>query len=69
MAYSLVPGEISFPVKTSFGYHLIRLLDKQGEKIFTQHIRNTIFTKQYLHITIYKKYLRNNDVSNVFNQY
>ena len=31
-------GEISDPVKSNFGYHLIRLLNKQGEKISTQHI-------------------------------
>jgi len=38
VAYSLLPGEISSPVKTPFGYHIVRLIDKQGEKISTQHI-------------------------------
>ena len=41
-AYSLKPGDISEPVKTSFGYHLIRLLERQGEKILTQHILRTV---------------------------
>ena len=38
VAYSLLPGEIGGPIKTPFGYHIIRLIDKQGEKISTQHI-------------------------------
>ena len=37
-AYSLSENEIGGPVKTRFGYHLIKLLDKKGEKIKTQHI-------------------------------
>ena len=41
-AYSLKPGNISVPIKSDFGYHLIRLIDKQGEKISTQHILRTI---------------------------
>lgn len=28
-AFSLTPGEISMPVKTKFGYHLIKLIDKR----------------------------------------
>jgi len=37
-AYSLVENEIGGPVKTRFGYHLIKLLEKKGEKIKSQHI-------------------------------
>ncbi len=38
IAYSLNKNEISDPVKTSFGYHLIKLIDRVGEKITTQHL-------------------------------
>lgn len=31
MAFSMKPGQISQPVKTSFGYHIIYLLDKEKE--------------------------------------
>ena len=37
-AFALIPGEISVPIRTQFGYHLIRLLHKKGEKISSQHI-------------------------------
>tara|TARA_X000001036_G_scaffold439106_1_gene488944 strand:- start:1307 stop:2575 length:1269 start_codon:yes stop_codon:yes gene_type:complete len=37
-AYSMEIGEISNPVKSDFGFHLIKLIDRQGEKISTQHI-------------------------------
>tara|TARA_B100000902_G_scaffold393251_1_gene447132 strand:- start:36 stop:1265 length:1230 start_codon:yes stop_codon:yes gene_type:complete len=37
-AYSMKVGEISNPVKSDFGFHLIKLIDRQGEKISTQHI-------------------------------
>ncbi len=37
-AFELNKGEISPPVKTRFGYHIIRLNDRKGEKINTSHI-------------------------------
>jgi peptidyl-prolyl cis-trans isomerase SurA len=37
-AFNLQQGEISDPVKTGFGYHLIKLIEKSGEKINTSHI-------------------------------
>ena len=37
-AYSLIENEIGGPVQTNFGYHLIKLLEKRGEKIKSQHI-------------------------------
>jgi peptidyl-prolyl cis-trans isomerase SurA len=38
VAYSMDVGEISSPVKSDFGYHLIKLVDRKGEKVSTQHI-------------------------------
>ena len=47
VAYSLKPGNLGGPIKTNLGYHLIKLVDKQGEKISTQHILRTIgFSKK-----------------------
>ena len=37
-AYALRPNELSLPIRSEFGYHLIRLIDKKGEKISSQHI-------------------------------
>jgi peptidyl-prolyl cis-trans isomerase SurA len=37
-AYNMNPGDISDPVKSPFGYHLILLKEKTGEKINTSHI-------------------------------
>jgi len=37
-AFSLNINEISGPILSPFGYHLIQLLDKKGESIHTRHI-------------------------------
>ena len=37
-AYALSLNEIGGPIKTPFGYHLIKLIEKRGEKIKSQHI-------------------------------
>jgi len=42
VAFSLKPGELSPPIRTSFGFHLIELLEKRGEKVHTRHILKKI---------------------------
>ena len=37
-AYALKPGEISQPVLTPFGYHLIRVDEKKGDTLTARHI-------------------------------
>jgi len=38
VAYSLDKGEISEPVETEFGFHILELLDRRGNKINLRHI-------------------------------
>lgn len=43
-AYALNAGEISEPIETQFGYHLIQMIEKRGELIHTRHILFSIQT-------------------------
>ena len=61
-AYSMSVGEISTPVKTEAGHHLIKLLDRRGDKIKTQHLlRRIVATEKDKEKTI-------KDINNVFNR-
>jgi parvulin-like peptidyl-prolyl isomerase len=37
-AMTMKPGEISEPIETEFGYHLIQLIDRRGNEFNTRHI-------------------------------
>ena len=37
-AFALKDSEISQPVRTSYGYHIIQLLERRGESVHTRHI-------------------------------
>jgi peptidyl-prolyl cis-trans isomerase SurA len=37
-AFKMKPGEISMPVETAFGFHIIQLIDRRGNEYNTRHI-------------------------------
>lgn len=41
-AYSMKKGALSKPIKTAAGHHIIKLLDRRGDKINTQHLLRRI---------------------------
>ena len=40
-AFNLKPGEISLPIKTEFGYHIIETEEIRGDRIKVRHILMT----------------------------
>ena len=64
VAFGLEIGQISNPVLTNFGYHLILMVDKKGEKIRTKHILKTISPDENDVETARKKLIKINDIIN-----
>ena len=65
-SYSMDVGDIVGPIKTRAGYHIIKLLDKRGDKIKTQHLLKVVSPTEedkqetVLHINdIYEKASKN----------
>jgi peptidyl-prolyl cis-trans isomerase SurA len=52
--FSMKPGEIRGPVKTQFGYHIIKLLDIRGQKRHAQHILFTLTPDRSDSLAAYK---------------
>ncbi len=46
VAFTLRENEISKPVKTQFGYHIIQLMERRGDAVRTRHILFPVATSQ-----------------------
>ena len=73
VAYNLQEGDVSEPFKSVFGYHLVLLVERVGEKIKTKHILKTIkpskqdIVNSSLFVdSIYSKHANSLDGFNVF---
>ena len=55
-AFSLALGEISKPTESVFGLHLIKLIDRVGEKIHTKHILFRLSPGEEERSLLYKKF-------------
>ena len=64
VAFGLEIGQISDPVLSDFGYHLILLVDRKGEKIRTKHILKTITPDENDKEAARKKLIKINNVIN-----
>jgi len=75
-AFSLNVGEVSEPIKTQFGYHLIRVDDKRDDKVHAHHIliraeatkQDTVEAKQKIN-AIYKELENGSDFIKLAEQY
>ncbi len=74
--FLMEPGEVRGPVKTQFGYHIIKLLDVRGEERHAQHIlfalkpdRNDSLTALDMLTQIKKRILVGEDFDEMFGLY